>query len=342
MFEHMTFEYLMEKSLADVPLDLDKRESSIIYAALAVNNMELSEIYIQMDAILRLAFAQDSGGEWLEKRAFESGVDKRLAIRARRRATFNIPVENGERFFVDDLFYKVVDDGVVECEELGVIGNAPPNGSDLLPVSNIAKLEVAILGEVIIPGEEDESDKSLLERYLVERRRKATSANKAHYKKWAEEIEGVGKAKVFPLWDGEGTVKIIIVNSEMKPASTELVQAVKDYIDPVPGMGEGEAPIGATLTVESGIDKEITIKADVTLRGNRADGVATEVAEELKRIFKELSFSGTSIKVATISNVLFQNKWISDYSNVLINDKPVNLELEDVEIPYLLAVELYD
>ncbi|QNK87740.1 baseplate J/gp47 family protein [Sporosarcina sp. resist] len=342
MFEHMTFEYLMEKSLAGVKLDLDKRDSGIIYAGLAANNMELAGIFVWLDTILRLAFAQDSGGEWLEKRAFESGVDKRLAIRAKRRATFNIPLANGERFFVDDLFYRVVEDGVVECEELGVIGNAPPNGSDLLPVSNIDKLKVAILGEVIVPGEEDESDKSLLERYLVERRRKATSANKAHYKKWAEEIEGVGKANVFPLWNGDGTVKIIIVNSEMKPASTELVQAVKDYIDPAPGMGEGEAPIGATLTVESGVDKEITIKADVTLRGNTASEVAAEIAEELQRIFKELSFSGTSIKVATISNVLFQNKWISDYSNVLINDEPINLELEDVEIPYLLAVELND
>ncbi|WP_153732524.1 baseplate J/gp47 family protein [Sporosarcina obsidiansis] len=348
MFEHKTFEHLMEKSLPEIPLHLDKRTSSIIYAAVAVNNMEMAEMYILLDRIFKLAFAQDSSGEWLDKRAHEAGVDRNPAVKAKRRATFNISVENGERFFVDDLFYRVIENGVVECEEEGTIGNRPPNDSELLPVSNIPHLETAVLGEVIIPGEEEESDISLLERFLIERRRKATSANKAHYKKWAEEVEGVGKAKVFPLWAGEGTVKIIIVNSEMKPASPELVQAVNDYIDPVPGMGEGEAPIGATLTVESAQNKEITVRAKVSLRGNTVEGVSEEVAEELRGMFKSLSFTDTpnnekpAIKVAAISNILYQNKWISDYLNVLINGSPENLELEDVEIPYLLAVDLYE
>lgn len=348
MFEHMTFEHLMEKSLAAIPLNLDKRENGIIYAAVAANNMELAGMYIWMDTILKLAFAQDSNGEWLEKRAYEAGVERRRAVKAKRRVAFNIPVESGERFFVDDIFYKVVENGVVECEEEGVNGNVPPNDSELLPVSNIPGLEYAVLGDIIIPGEEEESDMSLLERFLVERRRKATSSNKAHYKKWAEEVEGVGKAKVFPLWDGEGTVKVIIVNSEMKPASLELVQAVKDYIDPVPGMGEGEAPIGAILTVESAQNKEITVKAKVSLRGNSIDEVENEIAEELRKVFKELSFSESSseekvsVKIATVSNILYQNRWIADYSDVLINDSPSNLELEDVEIPYLVAVELYE
>lgn len=348
MFEHKTFEHLMEKSLPEIPLHLDKRTSSIIYAAVAVNNMEMSEMYIWLDNILKLAFAQDSSGEWLEKRAYEAGVDRWKPVKARRRAAFNIPVENGERFFVDDLFYRVIDTGVVECEEEGAIGNRPPNDSELLPVSNITKLETAILGEVIIPGEEEESDISLLERFLIERRRKATSANKAHYKKWAEEVEGVGKAKVFPLWAGDGTVKVVIVNSEMKPASLELVQAVNDYIDPVPGMGEGEAPIGATLTVESAQNKEITIRAKVSLRGNAVEAVSDKVAEELKLMFKGLSFKDlplnekAAVKIAAVSNILYQNKWISDYSDVLINGLAANLELKDIEIPYLLAVELYE
>ncbi|ARK23316.1 hypothetical protein SporoP37_00495 [Sporosarcina sp. P37] len=348
MFEHKTFEHLMEKSLPEIPLHLDKRTSSIIYAAVAVNNMEMAEMYIWLGRILKLAFAQDSSGEWLEKRAYEAGIDRNPAVKAKRRATFNIPVENGERFFVDDLFYRVIENGIVECEKEGTIGNRPPNDSELLPVSNIPKLEIAILGEVIIPGEEEESDLSLLERFLIERRRKATSANKAHYKKWAEEVEGVGKAKVFPLWAGEGTVKVIIANSEMKPASPELVQAVKDYIDPIPGMGEGEAPIGATLTVESAQNKEITIRAMVSLRGNTIEAVSAEVAEELKLMFKGLSFKDfplnekAAVKVAAVSNILYANKWISDYSDVLINGLAANLELEDVEIPYLLAVDLYE
>ncbi len=341
MYEHMTYEYFMERSLASVSLDLDKRQSSIIYAALAVQSAELAGVYAQLDAILKLVFAQDSAGEWLEKRTEESGVDKREAVKAKRRATFNIPVDVGERFFVNDLYFVVVDEGIVECETAGVVGNTPMSDSNMLPVSNIPDLELAILGEIIIPGEDDESDESLLERYLIKRRRKATSANKAHYKKWAEEVEGVGKAKVIPLWAGEGTVKVIIVNSEMKPASSELVQAVQDYIDPVPGMGEGEAPVGARLTVESAANKEISIQADVSLRGNTAESVAKEIADELERVFKGISFTdSTEIKMSLINNVLFRNKWVEDYSNVLINGESNNLALRDNEVPFLVGVVL--
>lgn len=345
MYEHMTYEYLMERALDSVPLDLDKRQSSIIYTALAVQSAELAEVYAQLDALLELVFAQDSSGEWLTKRAYESGVDRDEAVKAQRRATFNIPIENGERFFIDDLYFVVIDDGIVECETAGVVGNAPMSGSNFLPVSNIPKLETAVLGEVIIPGEDVESDESLLEKYLIKRRRKATSANRAHYKKWAEEVEGVGKAKVFPLWAGEGTVKVVIVNSEMKPASEEIVQAVKNYIDPVPKMGDGEAPIGAKLTVESAQRKDITIKAKVVLKGSTLKDVEEEVANDLNKLFKGISFvenEESEIKTSLINNALFRNKWIDDYSDVLINGKATNLLLGDAEIPFLVEVELYE
>ncbi len=55
-------------------------------------------------------------------------------------------------------------------------------------------------------------------------RREAVSANKQHYKQWAEELDGVGRAKVFPLWDGDGTVKIVVTDANMQPASDVLLK----------------------------------------------------------------------------------------------------------------------
>ncbi len=35
--------------------------------------------------------------------------------------------------------------------------------------------------------------------------------------------------------NGDGTVKIVVTNANLEPASPILIQKVKDYIDPEPG-----------------------------------------------------------------------------------------------------------
>ncbi|MGG3801800.1 baseplate J/gp47 family protein [Metabacillus fastidiosus] len=340
MFENKTFELLMEQALDRVTDDLDKREEGIIYSAISPVVAEMAQMYIALKATIDLIFADTSVGEWLEKRTAEVHVFRKPAIKAIRRVMFNVQVVNGERFFVDGVHYKVIEQGKVECEEVGSIGNRPLTGSAMLPLNNIEGLQVAELGEIIIAGTEEETDASLLERYLVERRKEAGSANKAHYKKWAEEVTGVGKAIVFPLWNGRGTVKIVIVNAEMQPASPELIQTVKDYIDPVDGMGEGQAPVGATVTVVSAIHKDITVSANVSLKGNNIAGVTAEVETELKQLLKNIAFVSKEFKVSDINGILSGNEWIDDYSNVQINGLPNNLVINSEEIPNLVTVIL--
>lgn len=338
----------MDQALESVGDDMDIREDGIIYTAMAPTAAEIAQLYIMLRQFYKLVFAQTSEDDWLDRRTEESGIDRQLATKSIRRASFNIPVDIGERFFVEGLHYVVIGKDRVESEELGSVGNNPASELDMLPLSNIQGLETAVLGDVIIPGEEEETDESLLERFLVHRRREAESGNKAHYKKWATEVPGVGRAKVFPLWNGDGTVLIIIANSEIEPASSELIKQVNDYIDPVPGMGEGVAPIGATLTVKTAIYKEITISANVSLRGNNLEAVTVEVENSIKRLFKEVAFLESEsdiepdIKVSGINNVLFENEWIDDYTSVLINGSSENLIIDESEIPYLVEVNLID
>ena len=60
-------------------------------------------------------------------------------------------------------------------------------------------------------------------------------------------VEGVGAVKVFPLWNGRGTVKVVITGPDLTEAPEALVRKVQEYIDPEPGMGKGKAPVGATV-----------------------------------------------------------------------------------------------
>ena len=50
------------------------------------------------------------------------------------------------------------------------------------------------------------------------------------------------RCKVIPLWNGAGTVKIVIVDADNRPADSELISKVKEHI-------EENRPIGAEVTV---------------------------------------------------------------------------------------------
>lgn len=93
-------------------------------------------------------------------------------------------------------------------------------------------------------GTDEETDAALCARLYEHLQKPATSGNTYHYERWAKEVNGVGDAKVTPLWNGPGTVKVLIVGPDKEPVSSEIVTACAAYID-------AQRPIGATVTVSS-------------------------------------------------------------------------------------------
>ncbi|WP_243854917.1 baseplate J/gp47 family protein [Halalkalibacterium halodurans] len=341
LLQSQTFEEIMERMLDRVPADIDKRENSVIWNALAPAAAELAQAYTWLESSFNLVFADTAQGEFLDRRAAEFGIVRHQATPAVWQGIFNIQVPVGSRFYVEPLYFVARSNNLLECETPGEEGNANLTGRELQPLDTIPGLTEARMGERLIPGRDEEDDQSFYQRYLVRVRREAVSANKAHYKQWAEEVPGVGRAKVFPLWAGEGTVKVVITDAQMQPATTELIQEVQDYIDPTPGQGEGQAPIGCTLTVESAVWSEINISADVTpSSGFTIADCEEEVRGSIERLFKEIAFEENVIRLGLINNILFNANSVLDYSNVLINGQPESLELSDEELPKLGAVIL--
>ncbi|MEC1262560.1 baseplate J/gp47 family protein [Bacillus swezeyi] len=345
MFEDQTFDEIMERMLDRVPADIDKRENSVIWNALAPAAAELAQSYIWLDTVLELVFADTAQGEFLDRRAAEAGLERQPATKAIRAGIFTkgvrLPV--GSRFFVDNLYFQFTKGGNLECETAGEAGNANLDGRSLLSLDTIPGLESAVMGKLLVPGKEEETDEELYARYSVRVRREAVSANKQHYKQWAEEVDGVGRAKIFPLWDGDGTVKIVITNAKMEPASDTLVDKVKDYIDPDPGKGEGQAPIGATVTVESAVYKKVNIDVTVVPEPDyKIEDVQKEIEEKIQSFFKEIAFTESIVRLSKINNIVFNADSVSDYSDVKINGDTKNLELKDEEIPKLGTVTILE
>ena len=114
-------------------------------------------------------------------------------------------------------------------------------------------------------GFDAETDISLLERYMIAVQTPATSGNIYHYKQWARAVEGVGNSRIFPLWNGRNTVKVVIINDNQQPASSELVKKLKTTLTHMGDkMKHGELvtekPLsGAYCTVKSAVAKDINI-----------------------------------------------------------------------------------
>ncbi|WP_203363092.1 baseplate J/gp47 family protein [Bacillus sp. REN10] len=347
MFEQYTSESLLQEMINDTKPEFDVSETSPLYASYAASANQTAKVYRYLERVLELVFASTSEGDYLEKRTSEMDVYYRDAVAAIRRGEFNISVPVGSRFFVEDVYFVVSENenGIqLLCEEEGEIGNAFPVGTELLPVETIEGLETALLGEIIIPGREKEKEESLFVRYQEKVAEPATSGNIGHYKEWVREFEGVGAVRVFPNWDGPDTVKVVIVNSEFMPASPELVRMIQTALDPVPGQGEGLAPIGAFVTVESAaastINVSATIEIDSSTTLETAEAQFKQVlAEHLKTIaFKE--DVEPIVRERVIGSLLVGIQGVIDYSNLLINGQTANITLSESETPVVGQVTL--
>lgn len=350
MFEHITYEALLERALSRVPDDLDKRQGSIIYDAIAPACAELAQVYIELDSAMKEAFVTTATGAYLDRKCADYGIYRKKATKATRKGVFEgVTPPISSRFGCNDLTYmvKVNDQGmahvILECEQAGQVGNR--DAGVLIPIEEIEGLTSAKLQDILVPGEDAETDESLLDRQQEKVKKAATSGNIYHYQKWAKDVKGVGAAKVVPRWDGDNTVKVIVVDALMQPATDELVKQIQAYIDPnVEGSGKGTAPIGAKCTITAATPSTINLAANVT--GTDHATLKKLFEDALKKYFTDLiadnwqdknSYAISHAKVGAILLDAISKAGGSDYANLTINGGTSNIVLTD-EVPVIGTV----
>ncbi len=344
-----TYESILSDMLSRIPDNIDKREGSIIYDAMAPAALKLAEAYFIMFSERDLYFLDTTEGEYLDRRAIEYGLERKQATYALREGTFTdkdsspIDVPLGERFRISDVSFVVeskVNTGVfrLRCEQLGSIGNSYsgimlPLGNDVPFVAN------AILGDILIHGEDTEDDGSLRSRVLDNIINTECDGNVAQYIKWASQFEGIGVTKVFPLALGNNTVKVSITNSKNQVATSELIKSFQDYLDPgSKGLGNGKAPIGAKITVTTGIVKTINVKADVTLAQGELQ--VTGAQEAVEAYLSSITYKESRVSFIGLASVILGLPSVSDVRNMTLNGTTSDIALGDEDIPTLGTLEL--
>lgn len=351
MYEHVTFEDILQRMLDRVSDQLDKRESSPIYNALAPAAIELQLMYIEFDIIMKETFGDTASREYLILRAKERGIEPYPSTYAILKgeftpSTLEIPI--GSRFNLNNLNYQVklkISDGVyqVQCEESGIKGNQ--YFGDMIPIEYIDGLETAKITELLIPGEDEEGTEDIRKRYFSSFDTKAYGGNKKDYIQKTNAIAGVGSTKVTPIWNGGGTVKLTVLNSEFNKASSTLVDKVQLEIDPSKdARGLGIVPIGHVVTVDTVEDVIINIKSTITFDdGYSFASLKTQIealiAAYLLELRKDWANQTTLIvRTAQIDTRILGIPGIVDIANTRINGVASNLLLSQYQIPMMGGV----
>lgn len=345
-YEDITYEVILQRMLDRVPNNMDKREGSIIFDALAPAAVELQLMYIELDTILKETFADTAQKDYLVRRAAERGIEPYEATYATLKGIFtpsSLEIPIGSRFSCNELNYVItskIQDGEyqLQCETLGVDGNA--NFGDLIPIDYIQGLETAKLTELLIPGEDEENVESLRERYFASFETKPYGGNKKDYIQKTNAIAGVGSTKVTPIWQGGGTVLLTILNSEYSKASNALIKAVQEEIDPTQdGTGMGIAPIGHIVTVQTVEEVPINVKATFGFdEGYSFNSLKSTIQNVISEYLLDLrknwvNQTSTVVRISQIETKILQIEGIIDIQNTKINGSTSNLILTEYQVP---------
>ena len=242
MYEHVTYEEIVTRMLDRVRSEcpeVDTREGSLIHTAITPCALELAIMYTELDLVLEESFAETASLEYLKKRTAERGIHQRLASNAVMQGNFDVLVPVGTRFSLGNFNYVVTDrmNSYLRCETPG----SEPNTvfGTLTPIDEVSGLNVAEITSCLIPGEDDEDVESLRSRYFASLGTQSYGFNAQQYREVVDDMDGVGATRVIPTWNGGGTVKLVILDSNYSSPSEAQVEAVQKAIDPLEGQGEG-------------------------------------------------------------------------------------------------------
>ncbi|MCM1440083.1 MAG: baseplate J/gp47 family protein [Roseburia sp.] len=338
MYENKTYESILQEKLARVAASLDKREGSIIFDALAPNSLESAMIYVALDAILSETYADTASRDYLILRCKERGISPLPATAAVGVGEFSMDVPLGSRFSCDKYNWTVTEQigpgrFYMTCEARG----ADPNGytGQLIPIEYIDGLATAELVSIAINGEDEEDTETLRLRYLNSFDNQSYGFNRGQYIEVVEALPGVGGCKPYRAWNGPGTVKLVITDSNFQPPSEELIDTIQTAIDPTQNSGEGVglAPIDHEVTVFGAAGEAINIETMLMLApGWELEDVMPYAEAALDAYYKELNATWRKetcllVRLSQIEARLLALDGVVDITNTKLNGAASNFML---------------
>lgn len=374
-----TYEYILTEALSKVPDNVDKREGSIIRDALSPCCYEAAKHILYLADIIEQTYIETANGLWLDGRVIEGGITRDPATYAKKLGVFKTQLDEPCQISIGQSFSTVGDtilnytavqvyaneDGdvvpgsyVMQCNTVGSVGNSYIGR--IVPNDYIEKLASAEITTLLYPGEEEESDDSLRERFLANLMKTAFGGNIAQYRQWAKEIPGIGGVQVYPVWAGGGTVKLSIIDTDYNSCSSEFCQTILEKFDPEnsggeTGLGLGIAPIGHKVAVSTPLPRTINVSGKITLLpGYKLETLMPDIKAALENYLLSLREAwensddennySVTVYLGRINFAILNVKGVSSAYELKLNETDTDIKLTETsllqEIPVLGTVSL--
>lgn len=374
-----TYDYILTEALSKVPDNVDKREGSIIRDALSPCCYEAAKHILYLADIIEQTYIETANGLWLDGRVIEGGVTRDPATYAKKLGVFKTQLDEPCQISIGQSFSTVGDtilnytavqvyaneDGdvvpgsyIMQCNTVGSVGNSYIGR--IVPNDYIEKLASAEITTLLYPGEEEESDDSLRERFLANLMKTAFGGNIAQYRQWAKEIPGIGGVQVYPVWAGGGTVKLSIIDTDYNSCSSEFCQTILEKFDPEnsggeTGLGLGIAPIGHKVTVSTPLPRTINVSGKITLLpGYKLETLLPQIKLALEEYLLSLRQAwenrddennySVTVYLGRINFAILNVKGVSSAYELQLNGTDTDIRLTETsslqEIPVLGTVSL--
>ena len=374
-----TYDYILTEALSKVPDNVDKREGSIIRDALSPCCYEAAKHILYLADIIEQTYIETANGLWLDGRVIEGGITRDPATYAKKLGVFKTQLDEPCQISIGQSFSTVGDtilnytavqvyaneDGdvvpgsyIMQCNTVGSVGNSYIGR--IVPNDYIEKLASAEITTLLYPGEEEESDDSLRERFLANLMKTAFGGNIAQYRQWAKEIPGIGGVQVYPVWAGGGTVKLSIIDTDYNSCSSEFCQTILEKFDPEnsggeTGLGLGIAPIGHKVTVSTPLPRTINVSGKITLLpGYKLETLMPDIKATLENYLLSLREAwensddennySVTVYLGRINFAILNVKGVSSTYELKLNETDTDIKLTETsslqEIPVLGTVSL--
>lgn len=358
LYSNQTPENILARSLARVDVKYDKRTGSIIFNTHAPNAEELALVYQAIDdALDGVAMPDTARREFLIRHCAARGIAPYAATGAiviGRFAPADIELAVGTRFNCGLYYYaiteRITDPASVidapdtsaysyyylECETDG----EEPNGTTgrLIPAESIIGLKSGEIIEVAIYGNDEEDTEALRRRFYDSIGAEAFGGNQADYKQKILAMQGVGGVKIYPAWNGGGTVRLVISAIGNTVPSLTLIDNIQATVDPNVidpedqwGHGYGLAPIGHHVTVTGAGMETINITTTLVIESGFAlKDIIGNIEAVLDAYYAELNATWMytdylSVRISEINARILSIDHVVDIYDTTLNGLAANV-----------------
>lgn len=319
MFEEYTQEYFIELAQQKAAeRNIDATEGTLVFNAACLMAIMLEDAFDKAEEAYTNLMPDTADREHLIRFGRDVGIEPKAATSCTVKIHSDGDFPEGTKLTGSEFSYTVIKklsteaDGSfffeAKCDTAGTTANS--SLGSLSAEDAETNESFCDITEVLAPGTDDEETENFRDRYFESNDIPPESGNRSYYKTAAENISGVGAAKVFgEVQDGKSLVKIWIVGENYTPASEEIRAKAQAAIDPTDGKGDGIANIDHFCTVLAAGETTIDLSIQVAAESGATKATLTEeIKDTVQKYFETLNKDWDSVNSLSVKASVIEAK----------------------------------